>query len=66
MGSIHHFINIYWPVSLFIIQLQTFGNFVIFAANNGPIVQWIEYKIPVLAIWVRIPVGSPKRGFYQK
>ena len=26
--------------------------------NNGPIVQWIECKIPVLMIWVRIPVGS--------
>ncbi len=26
--------------------------------KNGPIVQWIECKIPVLMIWVRIPVGS--------
>ena len=26
--------------------------------NVGPIVQWIECKIPVLMIWVRIPVGS--------
>jgi hypothetical protein len=25
---------------------------------NGPIVQWIECQIPVLMIWVRIPVGS--------
>ena len=36
------------------------GNFTIFAAHfkTGPIVQWIECKIPVLMIWVRIPVGS--------
>lgn len=26
--------------------------------TNGPVVQWIEYKIPVLTIWVRIPSGS--------
>ena len=25
---------------------------------HGPVVQWIEYKIPVLTIWVRIPSGS--------
>ena len=24
----------------------------------GPIVQWIEFQIPVLTIWVRIPIGS--------
>ena len=23
----------------------------------GPVVQWIEYKIPVLTIWVRFPSG---------
>jgi hypothetical protein len=28
--------------------------------DHGPIVQWIEYKIPVLAIWVRVPVGSQR------
>ena len=27
---------------------------------TGPIVQWIECKIPVLMIRVRIPVGSQK------
>ena len=26
--------------------------------NYGPIVQWIEFQIPVLKIWVRIPMGS--------
>lgn len=25
---------------------------------HGPIVQWIEYQIPVLTIWVRVPMGS--------
>ena len=29
---------------------------------TGPIVQWIECKIPVLMIRVRIPVGSPKNS----
>ena len=24
----------------------------------GSVVQWIEYQIPVLTIWVRIPSGS--------
>lgn len=24
---------------------------------RGPVVQWIEYKIPVLKIWVRFPSG---------
>jgi hypothetical protein len=28
--------------------------------NFGPIVQWIEFQIPVLKIWVRIPMGSQK------
>ncbi len=28
--------------------------------STGPIVQWIEFQIPVLTIWVRIPVGSQK------
>lgn len=38
---------------------STKSNFAIFAAQKtGPIVQWIECKIPVLMIWVRIPVGS--------
>lgn len=39
--------------------------------TNGPVVQWIEYKIPVLTIWVRIPSGSRRlpdrssgRGFF--
>ena len=38
--------------------------FTIFAAHfqTGPIVQWIECKIPVLMIWVRIPVGSQKNN----
>jgi hypothetical protein len=26
--------------------------------KKGPIVQWTEYQIPVLTIWVRLPVGS--------
>jgi hypothetical protein len=26
--------------------------------KKGPIVQRTEYQIPVLTIWVRIPVGS--------
>lgn len=36
------------------------ASFIIFvlAKQAGPIVQWIECKIPVLMIWVRIPVGS--------
>lgn len=33
---------------------------------TGPIVQWIEYQIPVLTIWVRVPVGSQiEEGFYH-
>ena len=26
--------------------------------SPGPVVQWIEWQIPVLLIWVRIPSGS--------
>ncbi len=26
--------------------------------KDGSVVQWIEYQIPVLTIWVRIPSGS--------
>src|SRR5690606_6612694 len=38
---------------------------------TGPIVQWIEFQIPVLKIWVRIPMGSlmkrleNRRFFYR-
>ena len=28
------------------------------AFAKGPIVKWIEWRIPVPLIWVRIPVGS--------
>ncbi len=28
---------------------------------EGPVVQWIEYQIPVLTIWVRFPSGSQNR-----
>ena len=31
----------------------------------GPVVQWIEYKIPVLTIWVRFPSGLPGTGAQQ-
>jgi hypothetical protein len=27
---------------------------------SGPLVQWIEFQIPVLTIWVRIPWESQK------
>lgn len=42
------------------------ASFIIFvlAKQAGPIVQWIECKIPVLMIWVRIPVGSQKAAIY--
>ncbi len=42
------------------LQIGILWIFTIFAAllNIGPIVQWIEYQIPVLTIWVRLPVGS--------
>ncbi len=29
--------------------------------QNGPIVKWIEWRIPVPLIRVRVTVGSPKR-----
>src|SRR5690554_5199985 len=39
---------------------QEFENFAYFRSRklNGPVVQWIEYWIPVPAIWVRVPSGS--------
>ena len=40
--------------------LGTIFNLPITINVSGPIVQWIECKIPVLMIWVRIPVGSQK------
>ncbi len=27
-------------------------------SDFGPLVQWIEFQIPVLTIWVRVPWGS--------
>src|SRR5690606_40495558 len=33
---------------------------------RDPIVQWIEYQIPVLTIWVRIPMGSQKTQFEKR
>jgi hypothetical protein len=34
--------------------------------QTGPIVQWIEFQIPVLTIWVRIPMGSQINTDYQR
>ena len=38
--------------------LKANRDFFIFLQKIGPLVQWIEYKIPVLTMWVRIPQGS--------
>lgn len=37
--------------------------FYYFCSAFGPIVQWIEFQIPVLTIWVRIPMGSQKKKY---
>jgi hypothetical protein len=56
---LNHFLLTFNHRSMFKSVRSTKRNFVIFATHkNGPIVQWIECKIPVLMIWVRIPVGS--------
>ena len=32
----------------------------------GPVVQWIEYKIPVLTIWVRFPSGLLRQALRKR
>lgn len=36
-------------------------DFYYFCTNNGSVVQWIEWKIPVLLIGVRVPTGSLRK-----
>lgn len=38
--------------------VDCYGKLCLLCAHIGPIVQWIEYQIPVLTIRVRLPMGS--------
>ena len=49
----------------FCLSAEAFPFIVMHGPCPVPVVQWIEYKIPVLTIWVRIPSGSLPRRLLQ-